>query len=56
MATVKIKNTNDSTHLGDCAATQPLSGKTSVMESIVVNGLGRGGFVREKAEKTAAAV
>lgn len=38
------------TRLGDYSAMQPLSGIARVDETTAVNGLGRGGFVRE--EKT----
>ncbi len=34
------------TRLGINAATQPLSGTVSVPDTTVVNGLGRGGYIR----------
>jgi len=36
--------------IGEASAQQPLSGKTHVDETFAVNGIGRGGYVRE--EKT----
>ncbi len=36
----------DPTRLGSVSAVQPLSGTTRVDESFVVNGHGRGGYVR----------
>jgi len=38
----------DTTRVGEYAAQQPVSGKTRVDETFAVNGLGRGGYVREE--------
>lgn len=40
----------DTTRLGEYAANQPLSGVQSVNETFVVNGHGRGAFVRMEAQ------
>jgi len=51
-APAQKKPSVDETRIGDFAATQPLSGRSSVDESGAVRGLGRGGFVRkEEADK-----
>jgi len=42
------KPTVDTTHIGDAAARQPLSGIQRVDETFAVNGTGRGGFVRRE--------
>ena len=50
---VQTKLEDDGTRLGECAATQPLSGVRCVDETFAVNGLGRGGYVRkEESSKT----
>ena len=53
MSSTTSKNEdNSSPRIGECAATQPLSGITRVDASFAVSGLGHGGFVRnEKFEK-----
>lgn len=45
---VQSKHEADGTRLGECAATQPLSGVRYVDETFAVNGLGRGACVRRE--------
>lgn len=46
-APAQKKPSVDQTRLGENAAAQPVSGVTRVDESFVVNGHGRGGYVRD---------
>jgi len=55
MSTTEQKKENlIQTRIGEYAATQPLSGVKQVTVSVVVNGVGHGGYVRLHEEKTAA--
>ncbi|HEU0118603.1 MAG TPA: hypothetical protein VFR09_08215 [Alphaproteobacteria bacterium] len=56
MSTMLAKNPANEPRIGDVAATQPLSGTSSVEETFAVNGHGRGAYVRtEKTDKKPAA-
>ncbi|MFY9287502.1 MAG: hypothetical protein WAO98_03265 [Alphaproteobacteria bacterium] len=46
MASPTLKETVDTTRIGEYAANQPVSGVVSVNQTFVVNGHGRGAFVR----------
>ncbi len=41
------KHSVDETHIGEHAALQPLSGVSIVPESVAVNGLGHGAYLRQ---------
>lgn len=47
-ASATKKETKDETRIGEYAAMQPLSGIKCVNETFAVNGLGRGGYVRQE--------
>jgi hypothetical protein len=50
-ASSKTSPSADPTMIGECAATQPVSGTLLVDQTTAVFGLGRGGFVRKDAGK-----